>query len=512
MKMVRIIFAILFVFIVVILIDIAPADDKNTVNKVKDVSVFEKPQVTQEPTSNKPTPLKQKIDEYIKSEPNLAGAIIGISIRSAATGEIIYEHSGNTRMHPASNMKLFTGATAMSTLGRDHTFKTEILTDNPVNGTTLQGDLYLKGKGDPTLLPGDLNDFAKKIIDSGVSKINGDIVADDSWFDDIRITPDLIWDDEQYYYGAQISGLTVSPDKDYDAGSVIVEVKPGASEGQKPIISVSPQTNYVQIVNQARTVPKGKEEDIEVEREHGTNVITVKGTIPSGSWPVKEWMAVWEPTRYTLDLFQQALRDQGITWTGDLKVGKAPEQASVFLSHKSAPLSDMILPFMKLSNNVHAEVLVKEMGKAIKGEGSWEKGLEVMEEKILEMGLNIETLKLRDGSGISSISLVPPNEISKLLYTIQKEEWFPTFVHSLPVAGADDRMVGGTLRNRMEDISNFATIQAKTGTINSVSSLSGYINPRESETIIFSIVINHLLDEDGGKDIEDNIVTIIASQ
>ncbi|WP_404452309.1 D-alanyl-D-alanine carboxypeptidase/D-alanyl-D-alanine-endopeptidase [Virgibacillus necropolis] len=456
--------------------------------------------------------LQRQLDEYIKSEPHLAGALIGISVRSAATGDVIYEHNGDTRMQPASNMKLFTGATALSILGRDHTFTTEILADGPIMAGTIQGNLYLKGKGDPTLLSTDFTDFTKEISEHGVTKINGDIIADDTWYDDIRISPDLIWDDEQYYYGAQISALTVSPNSDYDAGSVIVEVLPGSSVGEKPEVSVSPQTNYVEIVNHARTVPSGEEEEIKVGREHGTNVITINGSIPVDSGAIKEWMAVWEPTGYALDLFQQSLKSQGISWTGDVKVGNAPDTAEVLIAHESMPLSELLVPFMKLSNNVHAEVLVKEMGKVIKGEGSWKKGLEVMEEELLKLGMNIETMKIRDGSGISSINQIPPNQISKLLYVVQKKDWFPAFIHSLPVAGAEDRMVGGTLQNRMEEISNHATIQAKTGTIHSVSSLSGYINSRESETIIFSIVSNHLLDEDDGKDIEDKIVEILASK
>ncbi|ASN07406.1 D-alanyl-D-alanine carboxypeptidase/D-alanyl-D-alanine-endopeptidase [Virgibacillus necropolis] len=456
--------------------------------------------------------LQEKLDKYIKNEPNLNGALIGVSIRSATTGEVIYEHNGDIRMQPASNMKLFTGAAALSTLGRDYTFKTELLADGPINGETLQGNLYIKGKGDPTLLPSDFADFAKQISDRGITKVTGNVIADDTWYDDVRISPDLIWEDEQYYYGAQISALTASPTTDYDAGSVIVEASPGSNVGEKPVVTVSPQTNYVRIINNAKTVSAEEEEDIEVGRKHGTNVITIDGTIPIDSSTAKEWMAVWEPTGYALDLFQQALTSQGISWTGEVKVGKAPETATVLVSHESIPLSKLFVPFMKLSNNVHAEVLVKEMGKVVKGEGSWEKGLEVMEEEFVKLGLNIETMRIRDGSGISSNNLIPANEISKLLHVVQSKDWFSAYFHSLPVAGVENPMVGGTLQGRMEEVSNQATIQAKTGTIHSVSSLSGYINSRESETIIFSIISNHLLDEDDGKDIEDNIIKILANQ
>ncbi|WP_430786456.1 D-alanyl-D-alanine carboxypeptidase/D-alanyl-D-alanine endopeptidase [Virgibacillus flavescens] len=513
MKIAKILIAVLVVISVVFLVEIYPYDEGNTPEKVatevKEDKVVNKP-ANQAGETTKTDKLQEQLDKYIKNEPHLNGATIGVSVRSAATGELIYEHNGEKRMHPASNMKLLTGAAALSSLGRDHTFTTEILAGGQIINHSLQGDLYIKGMGDPTLVTTNFKDFAKKVSAKGIKQISGDIIADDTWYDDVRVSPDLIWTDEQYYYGAQISALTASPNSDYDAGSVQIDVSPGKSVGVKPIVSETPRTDYVNVINNAETVAAGEEEDIEVGRKHGSNIITIEGTIPIDSWTVKEWMAVWEPTGYALDLFKQALASQGITWTGELKVGKAPESATVLVKHESMPLAKLMLPFMKLSNNVHAEVLVKEMGKVVKGEGSWEKGLEVIDEEMLKLGLDIETIKLRDGSGISGVSLIPPNQISKLLYEVQKRDWYSTFNHSLPVAAAEDRMVGGTLRNRMKEISNYATIQAKTGTINSVSSLSGYINTRESETIIFSILNNNLLDEDDGKEIEDKIVEILA--
>lgn len=509
MKIARIIVSVLLVFLIILLMDIIPSNEKDeSMNETKEENTMDEP--------NKPVSViakfgnfQQQLDKYIKSEPHLKGADIGISVRSAATGKVIYEHKGDTRMHPASNMKLITAASALSTLGRDYTFSTEIGKEGTIIDGTLQGNLYIKGKGDPTLLPADFNDFAKEISEHGIKKIDGNIIGDDTWYDDIRISPDLIWNDEQYYYGAQISALTASPSNDYDAGSVIVEVSPGTI-GEKPSVSISPKTDYVQLVNKAKTVSADQEEDLEIGREHGSNVITIEGTIPSDSPEDKEWIAVWEPTMYALDLFKQALKSHGISWTGDVIAGKATSDGEVILTHESMPLSELLVPFMKLSNNVIGEVLVKEMGKVVKDEGSWEKGLEVVEEQLVNFGLNIETLKLRDGSGISSINLLPANEISKLLYAVQKEKWYSSYIQSLPVAGAEERLVGGTLRDRMEEISNHAKIQAKTGTIQSVSSLSGYLSTQESETVIFSILINHLLDEDDGKDIENEIVKILA--
>lgn len=450
--------------------------------------------------------MTEKLDKYIKNEPKLDGAIAGISVRSASNGEKVYDHMADVRMRPASNMKMLTAAAALSVLGEDYTFSTEVLTSGSVKGNTLKGDLFLKGKGDPTLLPSDFDTFAKKISKSGIEVIEGNVVGDDTWYDDVRLSPDLIWSDEDWYYGAQISALTASPDKDYDAGTVIVEVTPG-DIGKKPNVTVFPETPYVQVKNTAVTSAAGTEEDLTLKRVHGGNTLTMEGEIPADLAQVKEWMAVWEPTGYAMDLFKQSLKDQGITWIGKVKTGVAPDQAEVLFSNKSIPLSELLVPFMKLSNNTIAEGLVKEMGKVVHDEGSWEKGIEVVEAELKKRGVNTDTILIRDGSGISHVNLIPPNELSKLLYNVQRMEWFDSYLTSLPTTGNEERMVGGTLRYRMEEMD----VQAKTGTIYGVSTLSGYVEMDSGDRFIFSIMLNNLIDEENGLAIEDKIIKIIAN-
>ncbi|WP_099157833.1 D-alanyl-D-alanine carboxypeptidase/D-alanyl-D-alanine endopeptidase [Virgibacillus ndiopensis] len=452
--------------------------------------------------------LTQQLDDFIKNESLLDDALIGISIRSASTGEKLYDHIGNIRLHPASNMKLLTAAASLSILGEDYTFGTELLTDGAIKENKLRGNLYLRGRGDPTLLPTGFDTLAEEVQKNGVTMIEGNIIGDDTWYDNVRLSADLNWSDEHFYYGAQVSALTASPNTDYDAGSVIVEVTPGNTNGEEPIIKLSPDTKYVNISNKAKTVSNNVEEDITITRIHGTNHITIEGTIPAQSSAVKEWISVWEPTGYALDLFQQSLKKNGISWSGNVKQGVVPNKADLLVSHQSMPLSELLVPFMKLSNNGHAETLVKEMGKIVHGEGSWEKGLEVVKMELAKFGMNTETLLLRDGSGISHINLIPANEVSNLLYTVQEEEWFPAFLHSLPIAGHNDRMIGGTLRERMRELPG--KVKAKTGTIYGVSTLSGYVETSQGENLIFSIMLNNLLDEEVGAEIIDKIVNLIA--
>ncbi|WP_029268390.1 D-alanyl-D-alanine carboxypeptidase/D-alanyl-D-alanine endopeptidase [Virgibacillus alimentarius] len=455
-------------------------------------------------SNNNKHQLKQQVDQFIQQEKALQGAQIGISIRSADTGELQYEHQGDTRLKPASNLKLLTAAAALSVLGEKYRFSTEIHTDGPMKNGMLDGNLYIKGKGDPTLIPSDLDKIAKDLKKRGIRSVKGNIIGDDTWYDAVRLSQDVTWRDEHFHYGSQISALTISPDKDYDTGTVLVKVTPN-EKGEKPSIQVEPETDYIQMMNQAQTVSTDEKENLKIEREHGKNSITVEGEIPAGSNVMKEWIAVWEPTNYVLDLLGQALKEHHITWSGETKPGKTPKEAKAVLAYPSMPLEEILVPFMKLSNNGHGEMFVKEMGKVVHDEGSWKKGLDVLRNASDEIGINTDTSVIRDGSGISHVNMIPANEISKLLYEVQKKDWFDAYVHALPVSGENGRMESGTLKKRLSKLN----VRAKTGTLGTVSSLSGYLEGKSGETVIFSIIVNNLLDEDDGPEIEDKIVQFI---
>jgi D-alanyl-D-alanine carboxypeptidase/D-alanyl-D-alanine-endopeptidase (penicillin-binding protein 4) len=455
--------------------------------------------------------LADKLDEIL-SHSSLDGTSVSVSVRNSENGELLYERNGDQRLHPASNMKLLSGAAAMETLGEDYQFTTEVLTDGNVRGRVLHGDLYLKGKGDPTLMKEDLDQFAAELKDMGIKNIKGDLIGDDTWYDDVRLSLDLNWSDEPYYTGAQVSALTLSPNEDYDAGTVIVEAHPGDNTGDEAEITVTPATDYVTIVNKTETVPAGENKDISIEREHGSNDIVVEGTIPEDGTRSRSWVSVWEPTGYAVDVFKKSLEEHGLKFIGNsghVKTGKTPKNADVLASRQSITLEELYIPFMKLSNNGHGEILTKEMGRVVHDEGSWDAGIDVIEDFITELGLDSDTILLRDGSGMSHKNMIPANELSKLLTAVKDKSWFTAFENSLPVAGASERFVGGTLRYRMTEEPAQGNVVAKTGSLTGVSALSGYVTSQDGEELVFSIMLNNYLGS-SDTEIEDSIATTLA--
>ncbi len=495
-------FALLFIIAIVLLLF-----DQRKTEKPVTVSKEKMQTVSKIYDSNQ----YQVLNEIV-NDPRLEGATTAVSIRNAASGEIVYEQLGDTRVHPASVMKLLTGATALETLGEGYTFKTELYTDGEIRGNVLHGDLYLRGQGDPTMTKQDLRTFVSELKTRGVQVINGNVYGDDTWYDDVRLSQDLNWSDELVYAGAQVSALTFSPNNDYDAGTVIVEATPANKVGQAGKVSMVPANSYMTIVNHTKTVAKGEKKSVTVERQHGSNTLVVTGMIPVEAKKTRSWASVWEPTHYTVSLFKQTIEEQDITFSATPIVarGTVPKGAILLATKQSMPLGELFIPFMKLSNNGHGEILVKEMGRVVGGHGSWKKGLAVMEATLADMGVDTTTLLLRDGSGMSHKNLVTANEVTHLLYAVQSKPWYPTFLNSLPVAGNEERFVGGTLRNRMKGTEAAGNVRAKTGSLNGVTALSGYVETKSGETLIFSVMVNNYLSATVNE-VLDEIVIALAS-
>lgn len=453
--------------------------------------------------------LKTKLNT-IMADNRMKSASTSVTVRNATTGEIVYEHYGDKRITPASTMKLLTGAAALESLGEKYRFSTTVLTEGKVEKGILKGNLYLKGQGDPTLLKTHLDNFAATLARQGIKKVNGNLVGDDTWYDKVRLSAGILAEDEPYYYAAPISALTLSPNGDYDAGSVIVTAKP-SKNGRATSITLTPATGVLQVVNNSKTVPKGYKNTLKVTRKVGTNKVIITGNSPLGTSGIKEWISVTDPTAYSLDVFKKSLAEKGITFTAASKVvqGKVPVNAKALASRKSMELKDLMIPFMKLSNNTHAEVLAKEMGKVIHDEGSWKAGLLVMNEYALSIGLDASRWTFEDASGMSYSNKVTSSQLSKLLYLVRSEPWYPIYSKSLPVAGSSDRLIGGTLKNRLKASPARGNVTAKTGSLKNIKSLAGYAKTKSGETLIFTVLTEK--NKSSTIPVIDQIATTIAN-
>lgn len=458
------------------------------------------------PGPRAPAELGADLDRIL-ADPLLEGAQVGVVVRDATDGTTLYSRNATQRLLPASNTKLLTAAAALETLGPGYRFSTDVLTGGRDSGASVDR-LYLRGDGDPTVLAADYDRLAAQVAKAGIRRV-GRLVADDTAFDDVRLGADWAWDDEPYYYAAQVSALTVAPDSDYDAGSVILNVAPGRTDGAGARVSVEPANRLVRVVNRARTGPAGGQPSVSLVREHGSNTVTVTGTVPAGGAPVREWATVWEPTDLAADVFRGALERHGVRVAGAPVRGTTPAGARTVAHHASMELTGLLVPFVKLSNNGHAEVLTKAMGRKAGGRGDWPTGLAAGARALAGLGVESAKLRLKDGSGLSRQDLVSAEQFGRLLLAARSRPWFQAWYAALPVAGDPDRLVGGTLRSRMRGTPAERNVRAKTGSLTGVSGLSGYLTDRSGRPLVFSVLTNNYL-PDSVKGLEDRIAVRLA--
>ncbi|MFG3499184.1 D-alanyl-D-alanine carboxypeptidase/D-alanyl-D-alanine-endopeptidase [Streptomyces sp. NPDC047928] len=456
------------------------------------------------------TGLKGAIDRIL-TDPRLDGGAVSVAVADATTGDVLYQRDSGDRLMPASNTKIATSIAAMALLGPDHRFRTEVLTVGRRTSGVLRGDLYLRGTGDPTTLATDYDRLAARVAASGITRVTGRLVADDTRFDTHRLGRSWAADDESSYYSAQISPLTLAPDTDYDSGTIAVQASPAATAGVKPQVSLVPKTDYVRIANRAVTVPAGRPDTLAIEREHGTNTIVITGEIPLSASPTKEWVTVDQPTGYATAVFADALAAHGVRVDGPTRLGVAtPVTARLLADHSSMPLKELMHPFMKLSNNMHAEALTKTMGHEVSGRGTWSDGLAAIAAYLKKEGVDTGQLRQVDGSGLSRMNLFPAAQLTRLLVAVQDAPWYADWYASLPVACAQDRAVGGTLRNRMCGTPAALNAHAKTGSLTGASALSGYVTDAAGRRLVYSVVLNNYL-ASSVKSVEDAVVVTLAS-
>jgi D-alanyl-D-alanine carboxypeptidase/D-alanyl-D-alanine-endopeptidase (penicillin-binding protein 4) len=445
--------------------------------------------------------LQSELDT-IFADPVLTRGMIAVRIDSLTTGENIYRRDDEKLVMPASNMKIVTMATAAERLGWTFTYKTQLDAIGPIANGVLRGDLVVTGGGDPTIVSLDggpapvFSEWAAALRKAGITRIDGRIVGDDSFFDDDAIGMGWSWDDLVFGYSAGITGLS------YNENQVTARVTPGTAVGAPAAVTLTPGRSHgLQLVNRVTTVARPADAPandprlraaVSYDRAPGSNELIVTGTIPVGANPVSQDVAVENPTKFFVTAFRDALVDEGIPVLGDAVDADGMIEPSMgtrtaIATRTSPPLSVIGAYFMKASQNFVAETLFKTIGAVAKGQGSAAAGRAAVQETLSSWGIPPEAIVMRDGSGLSRYNYVTSGAIVTMLTRMWKNEALRgPFAATLPVAAHD-----GTLSSRMKNTWLDAHVQAKTGTISNVRSLSGYLETKSGERVVFSIIGNH---------------------
>jgi D-alanyl-D-alanine carboxypeptidase/D-alanyl-D-alanine-endopeptidase (penicillin-binding protein 4) len=446
------------------------------------------------------TILQSKIDTLL-NDSTLAPCFIGLKVVSLDNGNVLYERDSRKLFHPASNMKLLTAATGLHMLGRDFQYTTHLYSDaQPAHGV-IEGNIYVKGTGDPLLTTDDLDTIALALQEHGITSIRGDLVGDVSFFDSLYWGAGWMWDDEPDPDEAFITPLTVNDN------SIELTVNAGNRVGDPTHIDIHPATSFMDVINVSVTSNDTLLPPLSVKRLNRKNTIVVQGRISPRSIPRQFPLSVWQPEMYFLDLLKSRLLDHGIALKGTARIGST--EGSNQLATRIHTIDSVLYSMNKRSDNIAAENLLKTIAAKRKGTpGSAAQGIEVMKEYLASIGIDTSAMILRDGSGVSWYNALSTDEIVTLLAKQYKDnQTFTTFYESLPIAGVD-----GTLEHRMMGTHAVKNVHAKTGTLTGNSALSGYVTSLDGKLLGFSMLCNHFPGKMNVlRDVQDKILELLAN-
>jgi serine-type D-Ala-D-Ala carboxypeptidase/endopeptidase (penicillin-binding protein 4) len=438
--------------------------------------------------------IQVKIAQFLR-RPGVRSASWGIQIMDPASSQVLLEVNPDKTFLPASVLKVVTTSTAVEKLGPDFKYRTGVYTDGAIEpGGIIPSDLILVGRGDPNLTDpsGELLDkpafqeLAEKLQNLGIKKIEGDVIGDDSYFDQNSYVKGWTSHDLKSVYGAPINALSVNNNVFW------VQVRPTKSK-KLVVVSVEPQTSYFRIRNLGVTGSKRSKRTMYVRAIPGSNTIVVSGVLPA-SQAYSQFILLEKPSEVAATMLKEEMQRHGISVEGRVRVvhrGDLPPNTRqnwiLLAEHQSPPLIRALEIINKRSQNLHAEMLLRTLGAEFKGEGTNEAGLQVVKEFLVEAGIDSEKIRLNDGCGLSRENLITPRFQTSLLQFLSTRPYYELFYNTLAVSGTD-----GTLRNRLSATEVRGSIHAKTGTLNGVTTLSGYMTTKAGRNLVFSIFANNV--------------------
>ena len=508
------------------------------------------------------TELQTRISAILtKSE--LESATIGVKVMSLDSGRVLFEQNAIKLLRPASNMKIYTVATALDRLTPDYRFTTSVFANAPPDSNgVIRGDLRVYGRGDPSIAArfnnGDyfkgIDELANRVVAAGVKRVEGDLVGDETYFTGPKYGSGWEWEDLTWYYGAEITPLAINDN------ALDLFVKPGPVVGQPALITTGPPDPLLTIVNRVTTSAKGVRREIAIHRGLGENTITITGTIPVDNPGFTAGIGISHAALLFVYLLRNSLVQKGVVITGRSRTtGEAaipsvviaqptststaqPTQAHSSVSSaaqtelatlQSPPFSVIAAQTMKPSQNLYTELILRTLGKlppvvtattttatspaastpspsptpSIFSPTSESLGLEAVRAFLKTAGIRPEALVLDDGSGLSRGDMITAEATVQLLAFMSRHRYADVFRDALPIAGVD-----GTLRNRMKGTLAANNLRAKTGSLSSATSLAGYVTTAAGERLAFSIMVNNYpRDLDPRSACIDPIAVLLAS-
>jgi D-alanyl-D-alanine carboxypeptidase/D-alanyl-D-alanine-endopeptidase (penicillin-binding protein 4) len=422
--------------------------------------------------------LASRLDAALRNRA-LRGARVGALVVSRDDGRVLYAREADRALVPASNQKILTSLALLSALRPTHRFTTEVYADAPIDAEGGVGVLAIRGGGDPSLTSEQMWRLAADLRKLGLRRVRNGLLLDASAFDDERWHPSWGAISARAYH-APVAALSAN------YGAFTATVVPGGKPGAPVQVRLDPPVAYLRMKNRASTGDRRAPVSLKVDRRIvGTaEEVVVSGVVRASSKTKDYPRSVLDPVRYAGSVLRMQLEANGIAVEGENRLGRVTDSMTLLDAFEGKPLAEIVKLFLKYSNNVMGEGLVKALDASLGGVGSWSTGVVALRAELARLGLDVETLSIVDGSGLSYDNRVTARALVSALRIGEDSFHFgPEFLAALPIAAAD-----GTLEKRTAGAAH--QVRAKTGLLTQITTLSGYAETANGEQRVFSILVN----------------------